>query len=280
MLRSLNSGVSGIQQFQTKLDVIGNNISNSNTIAYKSAHSTFADAFSQKLQGGAGPGGSLQVGSGVTTSAIKNDFSRGSYTNTHVETNLYIDGEEGFFILKDLGGVSFASRAGDFVLQDGYLVNNAGLRVQGYNDLNLSTYGDVRIDDDIIPPATEPTHDPDAKLISFKILSDGRVRVKLSDDREYDRGQVLMTRFGDPQMLEKEGGNLFSNVEAARPLENPAAPGSNGMGTLVAGALEMSNVDLANEFASLITTQRGFQASARIITTSDELLQEVVNLKR
>jgi flagellar hook protein FlgE len=63
-------------------------------------------------------------------------------------------------------------------------------------------------------------------------------------------------------------------------LPQPAAPGTNGLGDLIASALEMSNVDLANEFSHLITTQRAFQASARIVTTSDEVLQEVVNLKR
>jgi flagellar hook protein FlgE len=57
-------------------------------------------------------------------------------------------------------------------------------------------------------------------------------------------------------------------------------PGSNGLGQIQSGALELSNVDLAAEFAGLITTQRGFQANARVITTSDELLQELVNLKR
>ena len=82
---------------------------------------------------------------------------------------------------------------------------------------------------------------------------------------------------------EKEGGNLYRNMESAGPLGGDAmisvAPGENGTGTLISGALEMSNVDLASEFAELITTQRGFQANARIVTTSDEVLQEVVNLK-
>ena len=88
-----------------------------------------------------------------------------------------------------------------------------------------------------------------------------------------------------PQALLKEGNNLYSGISAAGPLggaESPtmAAPKSGGLGGIRANALEASNVDLTNEFANLITTQRGFQASARIITTSDEILQEVVNLKR
>ena len=91
MLRALSSGVSGIQQFQNRLDVIGNNIANSNTIAFKSARADFADAFSQTLQvssasfSGSGQAG-MQVGSGVVTSAVKNLFTQGALNRTGVGT--------------------------------------------------------------------------------------------------------------------------------------------------------------------------------------------------
>ena len=78
----------------------------------------------------------------------------------------------------------------------------------------------------------------------------------------------------------KEGLNLYSGMASAGPLAAPSAPQSNGLGRIESGALEVSNVDLANEFANMITTQRAFQANARIITTSDEMLQELVALKR
>ena len=111
------------------------------------------------------------------------------------------------------------------------------------------------------------------------------VKVRLSDGSEYTRGQVLLQRFSDPQALQKEGLNLYSGIGSAGPLGGGTAPlaeapGTNGLGRIESGALELSNVDLANEFTSMITTQRAFQASARIITTSDEMLQELVNLKR
>jgi flagellar hook protein FlgE len=106
----------------------------------------------------------------------------------------------------------------------------------------------------------------------------------LDDGTQYESGQVLLERFEDSNLLEKVGDNLFTNLRAAGPLGGDALtavePGTNGTGLLKSAALEMSNVDLAGEFADLITTQRGFQANARIITTSDEVLQEVVNLKR
>jgi len=289
MLSSLNSGVAGIRNFQAKLDVIGNNIANSNTIAYKAARATFADTFSQTMQGGSTAGGSLQVGSGVQTSAIKNDFSRGVFQNTGRASDLYIDGAEGFFTVKDSEGREFATRAGDFVVdKDGYLVTNEGYRVQGFTDQVLkggtfTTRGDIRIHDDVGTRPSGLTASATARAAGFAIQADGRVRMHLSDGSEYDAGQVLMQKFEDPNLLQKEGNNLFGNLENAGPLGGDAmisvAPGQNGTGTLISGALEMSNVDLASEFAELITTQRGFQANARIITTSDEVLQEIVNLK-
>jgi flagellar hook protein FlgE len=288
MMGSLNSAVAGLRNFQSKLDVIGNNVANSNTIAYKAARSTFADTFSQTLQGGSDAGGALQVGSGVATSAIKTDFSRGVFQNTGRESDLYIDGAEGFFIVKNAAGESFATRAGDFVVDtQGYLVTNDGYRVQGYNDQTVtggthSVIGDIRIYDD---KANRPTSkDENTNATGYKILSDGRISMHLDNDTAYETGQVLMQRFTDLSLLTKEGGNLYSNLDAAGPLNGDVGamekPATNGMGSLISGALEMSNVDLASEFADLITTQRGFQANARIITTSDEMLQEVVNLKR
>ena len=122
-------------------------------------------------------------------------------------------------------------------------------------------------------------------MTGFSIDSLGKVNVKLSDGSEYVRGQILLQSFKDPQALQKEGANLWSGIGSAGPLggsasPTPGAPGTNGLGKLESGALELSNVDLANEFSQLIVSQRAFQASARMITTSDEVLQELINLKR
>src|SRR5689334_3088439 len=148
MLGSLNSGVSGLRQFQNEMDVIGNNIANSNTIAFKSARADFADALSQTLQA---PGSSgtpaMQLGSGVTTAAVKNNYDGGAITRTGVSTDLAVSGD-GFFVVKDsINNQQFATRAGDFRVDDaGYLVTNNGMRVQGFSDAGLSTQGDVLID--------------------------------------------------------------------------------------------------------------------------------------
>lgn len=271
MLRSLNAGVSGIQQFQQKLDVIGNNIANSNTTGYKSARAEFEDAFSQSLAGST----PMQVGSGVSTASINSKFTDGTAISTGMASNMAIEGD-GFFTVRDpVGDKTFVTRAGDFeVSPDGYLVTSAGYRVQGYNDAGLSTIGDIRIDD-----TGKPT-DEIGTYKRYSIDTNGKINVQLTTGNTFARAQVLLQRFLAPNELVKEGSNLYSGTEEAGPLAQMQAPDTNGLGKIKGGALEMSNVDLASEFSLLISTQRGFQASARIITTSDEILQELVNLKR
>lgn len=272
MLRSLNSGVSAMQQFQGRLDVIGNNIANVNTTGYKSARMDFADAFSQTLQA-AGPGVAMQIGSGVNTAMISNQFTQGAITATGTPSDLAVSGD-GFFVVRNtVTGGQFYTRAGDFQLdKDGYLTTVEGYRVQGYSDAGLTTLGDIKVDN---------TGGPSTELVkNFAFTSDGKLNVTLNDGREFVRGQVLLQRFNNPQGLTKQGNNLYSASAAAGPLATMAAPNTNGIGTIQGSSLETSNVDLAGQFADLITTQRAFQASARIITTSDEVLQELVNLKR
>ena len=318
MLRSLNSGVSGMQQFQERLNVIGNNVANVNTTGFKSARVDFAEAFSQQLGSGAN-GSPMQVGTGVGTSAITNQFLQGGITRTGTATDLAVTGN-GFFAVRDsISNVQYATRDGAFHLDDnGYLVTNGGMRVQGYVDPGLTTRGDIQIDmatvkQDRITAATATVTaaeqalaavDPgdtaavavatqnlatanaslaaaqSLSITAFNVNTEGKVNLRLNDGTEFVRAQVLLQGFQNPQALAKEGNNLFSGFAAAGPLAQIESPGTNGLGGIAAGALEMSNVDLANEFSSLITTQRAFQASARIITTSDDILQELVNLKR
>jgi len=288
MLRSLTSAISGLQSFQQRMDVIGNNVANVNTTAFKGGRVDLADAFSQTLRSSsAGNGGTsgtpaMQIGSGVGIQSITNIYLQGALARTGVGTDLAITGN-GFFVVRDpLNNSTFVTRAGDFRLDEtGFLVTGNGLRVQGYSDAGLTTMGDIQIDTVGMPA----TSDPAATMVSFAISEDGRINVNLSDGTQFVRAQILMQNFNDPQGLMKEGNNLFSGIGAAGPLgggttPTAAPPGTNGMGKIQAGALELSNVDLANEFTNLITTQRAYQANARIITTSDEMLQELVNLKR
>lgn len=116
-------------------------------------------------------------------------------------------------------------------------------------------------------------------LTGFSIGQDGVVTGVYSNGEKKPLSQIMLAKFDNPAGLEKKGGNLFSST----PNSGVATEGkvaSSGFGKLTPGSLEMSNVDLSMEFTEMITTQRGFQANSRIITTSDEMLQELVNLKR
>ena len=288
MLRSLSSAISGLQSFQQRLDVIGNNIANVNTTGFKGARVGLSDSFSQTLRSSsAGTGGSsgtsaMQIGLGVAIQSISNIYTQGAMARTGVGTDLAVTGN-GYFMVRDpISTNEFVTRAGDFRMDaTGYLVTNSGMRVQGYEDSALTTIGDILIDTTGMPA----TSDPLAAMVSFAIDTEGNINVNLSDGTQFVRGQILMQKFSDPQGFTKEGDNLYSGIGAAGPLggatsPTPAPPGTSGLGKIQAGALELSNVDLANEFTNLITTQRAYQANARVITTSDEMLQELVNLKR
>lgn len=125
------------------------------------------------------------------------------------------------------------------------------------------------------------------ELSRFAIDDQGSVVYFLNNGDSFTRGQVQLIDFNDKTALIREGQNLYSSFGAAgvKDAQNGNADGlqvagTNGLGSIKQGALELSNVDLTNEFANMITTQRGFQAGSRIITVSDDILQEVVNLKR
>lgn len=165
MMRSLYSGVSGMQNHQTRLDVIGNNVANVNTTGFKRGRVNFQDMISQQLSGAARPttevGGvnPKEVGLGVMTASIDTIFTQGNLQSTGVSTDVAIQGN-GFFILKN-GEESFYTRAGAFGLDsEGTLVNPAnGMRVQGWmaEELNgemvLNTAGST--EDIIIPVGTK-----------------------------------------------------------------------------------------------------------------------------
>jgi flagellar hook protein FlgE len=285
MLRSMYSGISGMKNFQTKLDVIGNNIANVNTYGYKKGRVTFKDLVSQQISGSSAPtperGGvnPKQVGLGSQLGTIDTIHTQGSLQTTGRSLDLGISGD-GFFIVND-GTNDYVTRSGNFYLdQDGSLVNADGMYTKALLPNEDNT--------DVTDSTGNISIPPDAK--SFSIGADGKVTyIEEGNSTPLIAGQIVLATFSNPGGLEKAGGNLYqetTNSGTIRDPDNPdnyinvAPPGSDGSGDLVAGALEMSNVDLATAFTEMIVAQRGFQANTRIITTSDEILQELVNLKR
>jgi flagellar hook protein FlgE len=269
----MDSGVSALDQFQQQLNVIGNNIANVDTAGFKSADVEFANALSQTI--GSNAVGTMQVGTGVTTSSIANQFTQGAINTTGVQTNMAVNGN-GFFLVKDsASGQTYVTRDGDFTMDtNGFLVTSTGMRVQGYTDSTHATIGDIQINNSGAPGGdTSPVQ-------SYTFDSSGNVSILLADGTQYTGGQILLQNFTTPTQLLSVGNNLYTGMANAGELATPLAPSTNGLGSLVTGSLEMSNVDLAVQLTSLITTQRAYEANTKVITTSDEILQDLVNLKR
>ncbi|MFB9329704.1 flagellar basal body rod protein FlgG [Paenibacillus aurantiacus] len=275
MLRSMYSGVSGMRGFQTKLDVIGNNIANVNTVGFKAGRVMFKDILSQTVSGVTAPtegvkGGvnAKQIGLGVATASIDTVHTPGSAVTTNVPTDVRIDGD-GFFAVTATGDGSqatpYLTRAGNFTLDaNNQLVNADGMFVLSSDGAPITLAPEVK---------------------SFSISSDGSIiGVNADGTTAATDFKIGLVKVNNPSGLEKIGGNLYqltanANPDGAAELSE-AASAEAGTGSIVAGQLEMSNVELTAEFTEMIVAQRGFQANSRIITTSDEILQEVVNLKR
>ncbi len=289
MLRSMFSAVSGLRSHQTMMDVTGNNVSNVNTAGYKASRTTFQETLSQLVRGGtagdgAGQGGvnPMQIGLGAQVSATDLVFTQGATQVTGRATDVAIQGE-GFFIV-DVGGENLFMRAGAFSTDsNGALVGPGGQTVQGWIvDLGANPNG---LDpQDAIDNAGDEA-ELDALVLDLgqfsdiAIGADGKITGRNAAGEIRLLGQLGTVRFGNPGGLENLGNGLFAESPNAGD-RMVGIPGVDGRGSLQAGTLEMSNVDLAQEFTNLILAQRGYQANARTITASDELLQELVNLKR
>ena len=289
MLRSLFAGISGLRVNQTMLDVTGNNIANANTIGYKGATTVFQDTLSQMMIGGtasnAERGGTnpIQVGLGVQMATTATNFGQGSAQMTGRSTDLMLQGD-GFFVVQK-GNEQMYTRSGAFTFDEtGTLVTNTGSRVQGYGinaDGTPNIAGgliDISLDPAALPALTPPVVAP-TELTSYTFGSDGTLRGVFSDGVQRDMARLASADFANVMGLEKIGESAY-RASANSGAVQLGVPGEGGRGTMIQGALEMSNVDLAAEFTNLILAQRGFQASSRVITTSDQVLEDLVNIKR
>lgn len=288
MLRSLFSAISGLRANQTMLDVTGNNIANANTVGFKSSNVVFQDTLSQMLTAAGAPtagaqatGGTnpVQVGLGVQVGGITTNFNQGSAQVTGRATNLMISGD-GFFVVSR-GGEDMYTRAGAFNFDSsGNLVTVDGDIVQGYKakpDGTFDTSATGTTEDITIPDMV--TEDPTDPMRSYNIGADGVVTGIYASGTKKPLFQLALANFANPEGLEKVGDTAFRASTNSGDVQL-GAPGSGRRGNLIGGSLEMSNVDLAAEFTNLIIAQRGFQATSRVITTSDQVLEELVNIKR
>lgn len=298
MVRSMFSGVSGLRAHQRKMDVIGNNIANVNTTAFKASRVTFTESLYQSTASSSngtdtfgGKNGS-QIGYGSQVGTIDLQLSTGAYNPTDSGLDCMIDGE-GFFMVgaKNDAGFSatdlaevvpgiaalYLTRAGNFSIDgDGYLVDGNKNVVYGFNYQagveSTGTISPIRAFDGTA--ATDKY-----SYTGVTINATGEVTVTKGDDSTMVIGRIAVANVPNANALEKTSNGYYKAI-ANTGTVLPYAPGKGATGTLLGYGLEMSNVDLAAQFTDMITTQRGFQANSKIITVTDTMLEELVNLKR
>ncbi len=215
LIRSLNSGVSGLRSFQTKMDVIGNNIANVETAGFKSSRVSFAEMMNQRLGrsdsggGSSSPQLSNEVGLGVRVSSIDRNFSQGAMQSTGIATDLAIEGN-GYFMVDD-SGQNLLTRAGNFVFnKEGYLVDQGGRPVQGYNAdstgkiLGGGAAQDIRIDfENVLPPKQ-----------TENITVAGNLNASTSKTKVVQAQSGFTTTGGDIAALSTDINNLNQTITA------------------------------------------------------------------
>ncbi|MFT8391461.1 MAG: flagellar hook-basal body complex protein [Sporolactobacillus sp.] len=292
LIRSLQSGVSGLKGYQTDLDVIGNNIANVDTTAYKEGRLSFADMMSQTLSSAQHNKDAMQVGQGTKLGSIDTTQTNGTLNQTDQPLDLAINGT-GYFVLEKeqhpTEEVSLFTRDGHFHLDsDGYLVTDNGLYVQGRK--RDATTGEILppdadthmiwVENIQLPKSADLQGDSSNKKLavsSVSVSSDGLVHYKLvGDDTEREAGPIIIDRINNPEGLEKLGNNVLRDNSASG--KEHYIPDADNR--IVSGVLEASNVDLTKQMTSLIEAQRSYQANAETITTSDQILNDLVRLKR
>ena len=263
MIRALYSAASGMTAQQLNVDNIAHNLSNANTVGFKARRAQFQDLLYQSLvQPGAAAGAQtvipsgLQLGLGTRASSNEIIFSQGSFSSTTNPLDLVIQGA-GFFQARRPTGDLAYTRAGTFHLdRDGNLVTSDG--------------------DPLEPQITLP---PEAQAVT--IAADGTVSFFLPGQTAAQLGgQLQLASFANPAGLNNIGRNLFTPTDASGDptVGNPG--GQEGIGTLLQGYVEQSNVSVVEEFINLILSQRAYEANSRVVRASDEMYQQINNLTR
>lgn len=313
MMRSMMSAVTGLRAQQTAMDVIGNNIANVNTTGFKSSSTNFEDLFYQTLNSGTPQVNPSQVGYGSQVSSVSKNMTSTGATQTDNPTDLYLDGQ-GFFAVNsksDGSGQTYYTRVGNFHFdQQGYLVDTSGNYVMSNISNGAGGYDAVHLDsgaaaadsvylfpNDGSAPIQITSTSNFSELTNISFNSDGSITASIGNatgtiasgnlntsgtttgGTPQDPMKVGVATFLNDSGLSEVGSNYYESSQSSGSPTYSTAGGTNK--TVVrSNALEMSNVDIAKEFTDMIVTQRGFQANSRVITVSDSMLDELINLKR
>jgi len=263
MMRALYSAASGMTAQQMNVDNIAHNLANSNTVGFKMRRAQFQDLLYQNLvQPGASAGAQtvvpsgLQLGLGTRASSNEIIFAQGNFSATENPLDMVIQGR-GFFQVRRPSGDLAYTRAGTFHLdRDGNLVTPDG--------------------DPMEPQITLPS---DAQSVT--IAGDGTVSyTQPGQSTTQLAGQIQLANFPNPAGLSSIGRNLYTPTDASGEptVGNPG--GQEGIGTLLQGYVEQSNVSVVEEFINLIVSQRAYEANSKVVKASDDMYQQVNNLTR
>jgi flagellar basal-body rod protein FlgG len=261
-MKALYIASTGMSAQERNVEVISNNIANMRTTGFKRQRAEFQDLLYQQLtragsqtsdQGTNLPAG-VEIGSGVRTVATPRIMSQGGVNPTEKELDIAIRGE-GFFMINLPDGRTAYTRDGSFDRSDdGTIVNSSGYQLQP----------------GIVIPGT-------AKAVT--VSPDGTVEAMLNNDSAPTQlGQLQLARFVNKAGLESLGDNLFGETAASGPAQI-STPNTDGTGDLLAGYLEMSNVNSVTEIADLIAAQRAYEMNARVISGADEMMQSTTQLR-
>jgi len=266
-ITALHSAATGMKAMDTQLDVIANNLANTNTTAFKAERVNFEDLFYEERRQpgalnslGSRTSSGLFVGLGTRVSNTQLDMKTGSLIETGRTMDVAISGE-GFFKVQTydgVGGGEAYTRAGNLMIdQDGNLVMGSA-------------------DGPLLNPAL--TFPSGTDMSSITIQSDGQITAMV-DGVETDIGQLQLYKFPNPHGLRMEGGNLYTQTEASGAAIE-GAPADQGFGSITQGFLEGSNVDTVRELIEMIRTQRSFEMNSKTIEAADENMRVISQLKQ
>jgi flagellar basal-body rod protein FlgG len=263
MIRALYSAASGMTAQQMNVDNIAHNLANANTSGFKARRAQFQDLLYQSVvQPGSAAGQQtvvptgLQLGLGTRASSNEIIFSQGNFSQTDNPLDLVIQGR-GFFQVRRPSGELAYTRCGSFHLdRDGNFVTGDGNPIE--------------------PQITVPA---DAQAIS--IAQDGTVSyTQPGQTAAQQAGQIQLANFPNPAGLNSLGGNLYAPTDASGDPTVGVPGGQEGLGTVMQGYVEQSNVSIVEEFINLIVAQRGYEANSKVVQAADQMYQQVNNLQR
>jgi flagellar basal-body rod protein FlgG len=263
MIRALYSAASGMSAQQINVDNIAHNLANANTSGFKARRAQFQDLMYQSVvQPGSASGQQtvvptgLQIGLGTRTSSNEILFTQGQFAQTDNPLDLVIQGK-GFFQVRRPTGELAYSRSGAFhVDRDGAIVTSDGNPIE--------------------PAITIPQN-----ALQISIGADGTVSYNVPGQTAAQQaGQIQLANFPNPAGLNSLGGNLYSPTDASGDATVGVPGGQEGLGTVMQGYTEQSNVSVVEEFINLIVAQRGYEANSKVVKAADDMYQQVNNLTR